>query len=298
MKDPAQDNTTLVERKAALEDVALRYVTAGTGPPVVLVHGLGNSVVSWRSNIRPLSQHFRVFALDLPGHGLSTHYDGRYNLSFIGRFMGQFLDLLELSEVSLVGSSLGGLISMKTALELPDRVRSLVLVGSAGLGRELALFLRILSLPWIGAVITKPTRENTAWSLRRLMQDHSLITNELIDEVHRYRAVPGGTKTMLSILRYGVDIRGQKDKVIMHDRLAELGKPTLIVWGVQDRIIPVSHAYNALRRIKGSRLHIFEECGHWPQMEKSEDFNTLVTRFLQEVYSGGSREEATATNVP
>ena len=291
----AEDNTAPAERKAVLEDVTIRYVTAGSGPPVVLVHGLGNSVVSWRNNIKHMSQHLRVFALDLPGHGLSTRYDGQYNLSFVGRLMGQFLDLLDLSEVSLVGSSLGGLISMNTALELPDRVRSLVLVGSAGLGRELALFLRILSLPWIGERFTRPTRENTVWSLIRLVHDHSLITDELVDEVHRYRAIPGASGTMLNILRYGVDIRGQKDKVLMLDRLGELGKPTLIVWGAQDRIIPVSHAYHALQQIRGARLHIFEECGHWPQMEKSEDFNALVTDFLEETLSGGSREEVTAT---
>ncbi|MFQ5933732.1 MAG: alpha/beta fold hydrolase [Dehalococcoidia bacterium] len=284
------------ERRAVLEHVTIRYLAAGSGPPVLLIHGLGNSVAVWRNNIGPISKNHRTIALDLPGHGLSSTYNGQYNLSFAVEFMGQFLDHLSLPEASLVGSSLGGLVAMRTALKFPKRVRSLVLVGSAGLGREVALFLRLLTLPWLGSRISRPTRKRTLWSLKKLVYNHSFITDDLVDEMYWYRSIPGVSETMLKILRYGVDLRGQKDKVIMLDRLGELNMPTLILWGAQDGILPASHAYNALRRIEGARLHTFDECGHWPHLEKSEIFNSLVVRFLQESWSDASRDTLATTN--
>ena len=262
--------------------VTIRLLTAGSGAPVVLIHGLGNSIASWRNNIGPLSKSFRVYAVDLPGHGLSTGYDRRYNLSYGAKFMTQLLDSLGLSQVSLAGSSLGGLVAMKTALDLPDKIDRLVLVGSAGLGRELALFLRLLTLPGVGELMSRPSRRKTRWTLERIIHDHSLITESLLGEVHQYRAMPGVSGTMLQILRTGATIRGQKDEVILLNQLESLNMPVLIAWGVQDRILPVRHAYRAHEHIKGSRLHIFQECGHWPQLEKSEEFNTLVEEFLRE----------------
>ncbi|MEE9198687.1 MAG: alpha/beta fold hydrolase, partial [Dehalococcoidia bacterium] len=268
----------------SLDGVSVRYLTAGSvGPSVILIHGLGNSLAAWQRNITPLSQSFRVYALDLPGHGLSTGPGGRYDLSFIARFMGQFLDHLKLTSVNLIGSSMGGLVAMKTALELPERVYSLVLVGSAGLGREMAYFLRLLTLPGVGEVLSRPSWRKTRWGLKNILYDHSFITDALVDELHRYRTIPGVNRTMLKILRYGANFLGQKDKVIMLDRLESLKKPTLVVWGAQDSILPASHSYAAHRRIQGSRLHVFQQCGHWPQMEKSGPFNELVTGFLKDV---------------
>ena len=197
--------------------------------------------------------------------------------------MEGFLDHLKLTSISLVGSSMGGLVAMKTALQLPERVSSLVLVDSAGLGRELAYFLRLLTLPGVGEVLSRPSRRKTRWALKQFLYNHSHITDALIDEVYKYRAMPGASKTMLKILRYGADVRGQKDEVILLDHLETLKTPTLIMWGAQDRILPASHGYSTHHRIKGSRLHVYRRCGHWPQMERSGPFNELVTGFLREV---------------
>ena len=101
-----------------------------------------------------------------------------------------------------------------------------------------------------------------------------------MEEGYRYRTIPGATSTLLKILRTGANIRGQKDGFVLLDQLDSLGLPTLIIWGAQDPVFPVAHARRAHRRIPGSKLHIFQACGHWPQMEKSEECNTLVTQFL------------------
>lgn len=270
------------ELKVDVGDVTIRYLTAGSGEPVVLLHGLGNSVFSWHKNIVPLSRRYRVITPDLPGHGYSISHVDRYDLPAAVEFLAAFLDYLGISQADLIGSSMGGSIALRTSLDLPNRVRKLVLVGSAGLGREVAYFLRLPGLPGLGRQFSKPSRKKTLWTLKRIIYDHSLITPELIDESHKYRSLPGVSDTMVKILQYGLNMRGQKDKVIMLDRLGELDIPVQVVWGAQDRIIPVSHAYSALQGIRNARLHTFDKCGHWPQMEKPEVFNSLVCRFLDE----------------
>ena len=280
--------------KADVGNVTIRYLTAGSGEPVVLLHGLGNSVYSWHKNIGPLSQQYRVIALDLPGHGYSVSHDGRYDLPATLEFLAAFFDHLDIPQVNLIGSSMGGSIALRMSLDLPHRVRKLVLVRSGGLGREVAYFLRTPGLPGLGKRVAKPNRKKTLWSLKRIIYDHSLITPEMIDEVHKYRSIPGVSDTMVKILQYGVDIRGQKDRVIMSDRLGELDIPVQIIWGAQDKIIPVNHAYTALRGIRNSRLHIFNRCGHWPQTEKADSFNSVVSQFLDESLSEESLTSTTA----
>ena len=268
------------ECRIRMGSVDVRYLVAGAGFPVVLVHGLGNSVVSWRSNIAPLSERFHVYAVDLPGHGLSAPYNGKYSLSYGARFIGGFLDALNLKSAGIIGSSLGGMIALKTALDLPEKVKRLLLVGSAGLGREMAPFLRWLTIPILGQLMARPSRRTTRLSLEKAVFDPSLITDDLVEEAYRYRAIPGASSTMLKILRIGADIHGQKDRSLLLDQLDSLDTPTLILWGAQDSIFPVAHARRAHRRIPGSKLHIFQDCGHWPQMERSAEFNALVPQFL------------------
>ncbi len=260
--------------------VNVRYLAAGSGFPVVLVHGLGSSAASWRSNIGPLSERFHVYAVELPGHGLSTPYNGKYSLSYGAQFIGGFLDALNLKAAGIIGSSLGGMLALKTALDFPEKVKRLVLIGSAGLGREMAPFLRWLTIPVLGQLMARPSQRTTRLSLEKVVFDTSFITDDLVEEVYRYRAIPGASNTMLKILRTGADIRGQKDGFALLDQLDSLGTPTLIIWGDQDSIFPVAHARRAHRRIPGSKLHIFQDCGHWPQMERSDEFNALVTQFL------------------
>ena len=278
--------------KAEVGNTTIHYVTAGSGEPVVLLHGLGTSIYSWHRNIGPLSQRYRVIAPDLPGHGYSVNHDGRYELPSALEFLDGFLDHLDISRVNLVGSSMGGCIALRASLDLPGRVRRLVLVSSAGLGREVAYILRLPGLPGVGKRLSKPTRKKTLWSLKRLVYDHSLITDELIDECHRYRAMSGANHTTAKVLRYGVDVLGQKDRVIMLDRLGELDIPVQIVWGAQDRFIPLRHGYAALERIRNAKLHIFDRCGHWPHMEKADAFNLTVSQFLDE---SGVEEDAVST---
>lgn len=271
------------ERYVQALGVRTRYVEAGTGDPVVLIHGLGMSVASWRANISPLSGKRHVLAVDLPGHGYSEMPPERYSLKFGVRFMDAFLDAVGLARVSLVGESMGGLVALNYALEQPERVARLVLVDSGGLGREVALFLRVLSIPLLGEALIDPGLKGTRALLRLLLHRSNwhLITDDLVRDVAAARTRPGNKRALLAALRTGVNVWGQKTDFMLAARLPRLQAPLLTVWGAQDGVIPVSHAHRAHQAAPGSRLRVFDQCGHWPQMEKADQFNALINEFLR-----------------
>ncbi len=263
--------------------IRIHYVEAGAGDPVMLIHGLGMSTASWRANIGPLSRAHRVLAVDLPGHGYSEMPRERYSLEFGVRFMDAFLDAVGVESASLVGESMGGLVALNYALDRPRRVARLVLVDSGGLGRELAFFLRVLSVPLLGEALIDPGLRGTRALLRLIMHRSNwrLITDDLVRDVAAARIRPGNKRALLAALRTGASLRGQKPEFNLAPRLSRLQVPLLTVWGAQDGVIPVSHAYRAHQAAPGSRLRVFDQCGHWPQMEKAEQFNALLDEFLQ-----------------
>jgi len=270
------------EKYVELEGIRVHYLSGGEGSPLLLIHGLGNAVLSWSANIEPLALSHRIYALDLPGHGFSDKPAISYTVDYGVNFLLKFMDKVGIQEANVVGNSMGGLLAARLALDIPDRVIRLILVDAAGIGRDLAFFLRFLTLPLVGKLLYRTTSEKKVrFVLKKILFDQSLITDELVKEMYRYRSIPGNDENALKILKYGVNLLGQREKVVVGDRLPSLRKPTLILWGAQDRLIPVDHAYLAHKLIEGSILHIFQGCGHWPQMEKASEFNELLQEFLQ-----------------
>ncbi|MBI2847463.1 MAG: alpha/beta fold hydrolase [Chloroflexi bacterium] len=270
------------ERYINILGLKTRFLVGGKGKPVVLIHGLGTSSLSWRENLTSIGKEYRFYALDLPGHGDSEALNGQYTLSFVARFLLDFFDSQGLGKVALAGSSMGGLLALNFALSFPERVEKLVLVDSAGLGRELAFFLRFLSIPMVGEIFDTRSKRQLRALLRRILYDHRFITEELVNELYVSRNSPAKKKAMLRTLRAGVNLWGQRREIILVHRLPELRVPTLIVWGANDCLIPVSHGMEARRLIRDSKLVVFDQCGHWPQMEKAEKFNKTVYNFLGE----------------
>jgi 4,5:9,10-diseco-3-hydroxy-5,9,17-trioxoandrosta-1(10),2-diene-4-oate hydrolase len=270
------------DRYVQVNGYNIRYWMKGEGPPVVLIHGIGGSADYWGYNIGPLSQKQRIYALDLLGFGRSEKPAISYTLPFMAEFIAHFMDTLDLERASFVGWSLGGIISMEFALDFPDRLNKLVLVGPAGLGRELNLFLRLMTIPILGEVIYGPTRWGTRNTLRLLFYDPKFVTEELVELAFELAKLPGARRTFLTVLRYGVDLGGLKKELLepLLKRIPRIKAPTLIIWGKEDRIIPVAHAQVGKDLIRGSKLHIFERCGHAPHIERAEEFNALVSSFL------------------
>ena len=260
--------------------IRTHYIAAGQGPPVVLLHGLGASVITWSETIEPLAQSFAVYALDIAGHGDSEKPDIAYTAEAGVHYLLSFLDALGLPQASVVGNSMGGFLALKAALEHPDRISRLALVDAAGLGRELALFLRVASLPLLGELMHWPRFVDTRTIVRQVFAHPGYASSALVQEVYRTRSSSGAHRAELSALRDGVDLGGFRRRNILLERLPELRPPLLLVWGAQDRIIPVAHAYAAAQRLPSARLVVYQRCGHWPQIEMALEFNQELTAFL------------------
>ncbi len=161
-------------------------------------------------------------------------------------------------------------------------MEKLVLANSAGLGKELSLAWRLATLPFVGELLTRPSRKGTALSLKQSVYDSVVLTEELVESSYQLAVLPGAQKYLLSTLRGCANVRGQHTDNILSivNSLATITAPTLIIWGQQDRILPVAHAHIAHERMPNAKLHILNRCGHLPQLERSEDFNSLVLEFL------------------
>ena len=267
---------------ASVWGMNVRYVQAGDGPVVLLLNGLAASLLTWYCNIDVLADAgYRVIALDLPGHGDSdkpTHLD--YGPDSAANFVYDFSQELGLKRFSLVGSSAGGLIAGLFALEYPNMVEKMVLVGSGGFGREVSWFLRLISLPVVGDLVYQPWLNNRMGITKYLFYRPPAILKELLPEMERVKLLPGARAAMLRSVRTSVNIWGLRKQGFILERLKDSEVPMMTVWGAEDIIIPVSHADNVRRELPDSVVRVIPECGHWPQMEKPSQFNPMLTSFL------------------
>ena len=260
----------------------VRYVQAGDGPVVLLLHGLAASLLTWYCNIDVLADAgYRVIALDLPGYGDSdkpSHLD--YGPDSAANFVYDFSQELGLDRFSLVGSSAGGLIAGLFALEHPTMVEKMALVGSGGFGREVSWFLRVISLPVVGDLVYQPWLNNMMGVSKYLFYRPPAILKELLPEMDRLKLLPGARTAMLSSVRSSINLMGLRKESYILDRLKSSEVPLMTVWGAEDIIIPVSHADAVRRELPDSVVQVIPECGHWPHMEKPGEFNPMLTSFL------------------
>lgn len=267
-----------------LDGVNVHYVEAGEGPPLVLVHGLGASHVTWYENIQPLADAgFHVLAPDLPGHGDSDKPKSiNYDPPAGANLLDSFLDAIDVRRAALVGNSAGGLVSALYALDHPHRVDRLILVAAGGLGREMTWFLRLCSLPVLGEIVYQPWLQSMG-QLNRKMLFYSPpnSADEVFSELDRVRSLPGSRQATLRSIRSSINYWGLREQRFILDRLSQLTMPILTVWGENDLILPVEHASSVRDALPSSLVKIIPECGHWPHMEKADEFNQLLTLFME-----------------
>lgn len=259
-----------------------RYWTSGDkGTTVILLHGIGSCVETWTYNINVLAQHHRVYAVDLVGAGRSDKPPATYSLTYLAQFVLDFMDALSIECACLVGNSLGGGVALQFALNFPQKVEKLVLVNSLGLGKKITFTLRLATLPFVGKLFS-PTRSGTALALKQTVYDPKLISDEWVELYYQIATLPGAWQATLAIINTNINLFGVRTEVYkaIVDKLATITAPTLVFWGQQDRLLPVAHAAVATKGLPSARLHIFAPCGHWPQFERSDEFNTLVLEFL------------------
>jgi 4,5:9,10-diseco-3-hydroxy-5,9,17-trioxoandrosta-1(10),2-diene-4-oate hydrolase len=288
MIDPGEGKqeiqTMFPDRYIEVNGIRARYRQAGQdGPPVVLIHGLGASAEIWSANIGALASRYRVHVPDLPGFGRTEKPEWMgYSPGAYSRFLLDFMTALGIGRASLVGHSLGGGVVLRTILDDPGRVDRLILVSSAGIGREVSLPLRIASLPFFNRIFFKPPLPVFTRFLHRLVYDPAAITGEFARQYYEMFFQPASVRAFTSILRNIATLRGARPGILepIREGLGTITAPTLILWGCQDRILPVTQALDAAGSIPGARLHVFERCGHMPNIEYPGEFNRLVLEFL------------------
>jgi 4,5:9,10-diseco-3-hydroxy-5,9,17-trioxoandrosta-1(10),2-diene-4-oate hydrolase len=273
------------ERNVEVGGLPIRYVTAGMGTPLVLLHGAGDNALDWRWVIPALATTHRVYAPDLPGSPNSARPAADYSPAFFERFVAGFLDALGIECAAMVGNSLGGLVAFRLAVSEPGRVTALVLVDSAGLGRTINPAFTSVNLPGlVEAAIpfwrTPIGAYQRAWGRTALLFAHppGSVPREWLAEQCRLAQSPGYLEAHVTVLRALVDPGGQREVLV--DRLPYLEIPTLIVWGVLDRVFPPSQAQDAVSRLRHGSLALIPDCGHMPHVECPDRFVATLDEFF------------------
>ena len=251
---------------------------------VLLIHGLAGSSKTWDAVIEDLAEDYDVIAPDLLGHGESAKPMGDYSLGAFASGLRDFLAMLDVRSVTVVGHSFGGGVAMQLAYQHPHLIDRLVLVGSGGLGREVSPLLRMLALP--GAEYLMPIGipklvVDRASEVGRFLGRRNIRSERLGELWRSYSSLAGAenrrafVKTMRGVIEPGGQTVNASDRLYLAARV-----PMMIVWGDRDGIIPVAHAYAAHEAIENSRLEILEGVGHFPHVEAPEMFVSSLRDFM------------------
>jgi pyruvate dehydrogenase E2 component (dihydrolipoamide acetyltransferase) len=250
----------------------VRYADRGFGDSVVLLlHGFGGDLDNWMFNLDSLAEKHRVLALDLPGHGQSVKTNVDPSLSGMATFVRKFLDVLSVSSVHVVGHSMGGAIAMQLASDSPETVKSLGLICSAGLGPD-------INSDYLRGFVEAQSQQELKLVLQQLFADESLVNLQLVNDLLNYKRIDGVEATLNALSE---TLISAGEHTFLTDNIVASGIPVLVIWGKQDRIIPVSHAQN-YSAAGGScvEVEIFDSAGHMVQMEKAYDVNRSLLNFL------------------
>ncbi|MFT4189524.1 MAG: alpha/beta fold hydrolase [Aeromicrobium sp.] len=261
------------------------YRRLGSGPALLLIHGLACDSSTWDDVVEPLAEHFTVIAPDLLGHGDSDKPQGDYSVGGYANGMRDLLTVLGVDRVTIVGHSFGGGVAMQFAYQFPERTERVVLVSSGGLGPEVTPVIRMLTLPGAGAALAvataRPWRPLVAASMRAIASPRLKATRDLgeVSRIYESFAEPRTRAAVRRLTTHVIDWRGQY--VTMTDRtyLAEL-MPVMVVWGRDDMVIPVEHALNA-RDASLSDVRVFEDSGHFPHKDHPALFARQIIDFVR-----------------
>jgi pyruvate dehydrogenase E2 component (dihydrolipoamide acetyltransferase) len=245
----------------------LRYARRGSGAAaVIFIHGFGGDLDNWLFNIDGLGENATVYALDLPGHGQSTKKLDNPGLAALAASLAAFMDKLGLAGAHLVGHSMGGAVAMQLAADSPEKVKSLTLICSAGLGPEIGSYVENF--------VAAKSRKELKPVLETLFADTSLVSRQLVDDVLKYKRLDGVENLLADLLQSLFGGGRQLDD--MAERLAGKSPPSLVIWGKDDRVIPFAHAAN----LPGARVHIIDNAGHMVFIEKASDVNALIRQHI------------------
>ena len=263
-----------------IDGVRVHYQECGTGAPLVLVHGFMASTSDWKDVLPLVSNRFHVVALDLKGFGFTAKPSGDYTLATQAGLVVRLLDHLKIDKAVLCGQSMGGNVVLHVAAQHPERVSALILVDSAGLkilqGKSRGAVPGFARWPVIGPLVTALALSSDGVvrdGLRKCYYDKAEVTEERVATCYRVLKTRAGLSAAMAT-------QALESTDLTESVIGSLGQPTLVIWGAHDQLIPLDAArrFNAL--IRGSRLVVFEQCGHAPQLEMPGRLAREVSEFL------------------
>jgi pimeloyl-ACP methyl ester carboxylesterase len=282
--------TVIEEQRFKAGEFDIRALIAGSAdaPPIVLLHGGGtdSAMLTWRETIPALAASYRVIAPDWPGYGESADFPGEYSQEGLLHCLGAMLDAWQPDHVTLAGLSMGSGAALGYALDHPERVSRLVLVGSYGLQDRVAahrLSYLYIQMPflvnWSWDMI-RGSRSMIRWTLKSLLKNPASLTDAMVDEVHEIARSSKSQQAFYAFQRS--EMLPDRMRSNYMGRLGEITCPTLIVHGEDDAGVPVRYARQAAEHIPGARLAVLPDCGHWVPRDHPETFNTILCDFLKE----------------
>jgi len=258
------------------------YLDYGSGPPVLLLHGGGAGSAIWFRQIAALAKTHRVIAPDHPVFGLSSQeaYEAPF-VDSIFRYLTGFMDALELGRVDVAGLSMGAQGALSLAINSPERIKRLIVIDSAGLGKAFPMVFRLGTVPLIGRLIVRPNR----WGQDNYFKTMEVVDSDFADaEIYKRYAydvtLPSGhSDAMRSSLDVITGLGGQKS-IFSDDELGSIKTPTLAIWGGHDKVMPVEHGYRLAELVPDSSLHIIADSAHVPLLDNPDQVNDLLVGFL------------------
>jgi 2-hydroxy-6-oxonona-2,4-dienedioate hydrolase len=268
----------ITENSIYLNGININYRECGTGKPMLLVHGMGSSLV-WDKVIEPLSEKLRVIAVDLPGFGKSDKPKINYTIKYYVDFLSDFIKQKQLSEFYLAGLSLGGWITAEYVIKNPLAVEKLILISSAGL-KTVASNIRYPVVFDIVKVIIKNIVFAIPGFLDKFLKgsyyDKNMVTEEVYQKFSQYINSPGAKDAYTSVLKNVLTIDKEFEK-----NLSQIAVPTLIIWGENDPTFPLQYAKKFNEKISNSNLKTIPESGHTVTIEKPKIFCDFIIDFIK-----------------
>ncbi|MDP6666029.1 MAG: alpha/beta hydrolase [Dehalococcoidia bacterium] len=266
----------------ALDGRRIHYLDYGEGPPVILLHGGGAGSAIWFRQIEVLSRTRRVIAPDHPVFGLSSQVPYKAPFPELTlQYITGFMDALGIEAADVVALSLGGQMALAMALASPERINRLVVIDSAGLGREFPLIFRLATLPLVRKLIVRPNR----WGQDNLFKKLEVVNAEFEDaEVYKQYAydvtlMKGHAGAMRSSLFVITTLSGQKS-IFTDGELRSITTPILAIWGAHDKMFPIEHGYRLAELAPNATLHAIDNSAHVPLLDNPDRVNELITGFL------------------
>jgi 2-hydroxy-6-oxonona-2,4-dienedioate hydrolase len=260
---------TIVDKEIAVFGQKIHYVEAGSGPTVILLHGLGGSTQNWMFTIGALAEKYHVIAPDQIGFGKSDKPLINYRIRTYVDFLDEFWKQLNIEHATLLGNSMGGWIAAAYAVAFPARVDRLILVDSTGYPPPAGFDKQSLY------ALNPTTKEGMKAMAQKVFFNKNFSSDAVVDQILAQRLAAGDGYTINMLIESVI-----RNEDFLDSRIQSIKQPSLIIWGREDRLTPLSDGERFKRDIANSTLVVLDQCGHFPQVEKAAEFNAAVMKFL------------------